>query len=116
MFARLSGKPVQYYWVNGSCHPEYGEIFGIFPGNLPMLLFAKSQQRLFKTMGGVFTKEKVGDIIWNIFLEREKLSPFSRFNEILPVDCQKVATSKRTKKEGIQDKNDKTKEKKKQEK
>ena len=115
-FKILLGKPVLYLWINGSCHPEYGEIFGISPHNLPMLLFAKPMQRLFKTLSGRFTKEKVSDIIWNIFLDRETLSPFSRFNEILPVDCQKGAPSKRIKREENQDKNMKRKEKKKSEK
>lgn len=77
-----------------------------------MLLFAKPMQRLFKTLSGSFTKEKVSEIIWNIFLDREALSPFSRFNEILPVDCQKGAPSKRIKREENQDKNMKRKEKK----
>ena len=81
-----------------------------------MLLFAKPMQRLFKTLSGSFTKEKVSEIIWNIFLDREALSPFSRFNEILPVDCQKGAPPKRIKREENQDKNMKRKEKKKSEK
>ncbi|KAJ7386606.1 hypothetical protein OS493_008754 [Desmophyllum pertusum] len=45
-------KPLHYLWVNASCHPEYGDVFGISPQNLPVLLFAKPKQRLFKTLDG----------------------------------------------------------------
>lgn len=82
--------------MNVSCHPEYGEIFGISKDNLPALLFAKPKQRLFKTMHGDLTKERVSDVVSEIFLGRENLSPFSRFNEMLPVDCQETTMSEQT--------------------
>ena len=82
--------------MNASCRPEYGEIFGISEDNLPALLFAKPKQRLFKTMHGDLTKERVSDVVSEIFLGRENLSPFSRFNEMLPVECQETTTSEET--------------------
>lgn len=105
----LSDKPLHYLWVNASCHPEYGEVFGIFPDNLPVLLLAKPKQRLFKTLDGILTKGRVGEVISDIFLDRENLAPFSRFNEMLPADCLEVKSSK----EEIKEENIKTKEKKK---
>ena len=82
--------------MNASCHPEYGDIFGISTDNLPALLFAKPKQRLFKKLHGDLTKEKVSEIVSDIFLGREDLSPFSRFNEMLPGDCQKMSTASKT--------------------
>lgn len=76
-----------------------------------MLLFAKPKKRLFKTLDGSLTKERVGEVISDIFLDREHLAPFSQFNEMLPVDCQKVKSSGETSEEEIQDENSKTKEK-----
>ena len=45
-------------------------------------------------MHGDLTKERVSDVVSEIFLGRENLSPFSRFNEMLPVDCKETTTSK----------------------
>lgn len=109
----LIDKPLHFLWVNASCHPEYGEVFGIFPDNIPVLLFAKPKQRLFKTLGGSLTKERVGEVISDIFLDRENLAPFSRFNEMLSVDCQEIASPGEKSEEEIQDEKSKTKEKKK---
>ena len=36
------------------------------------------------------TKERVSEVISEIFLDSEDLSPFSRFNEMVSVDCQKI--------------------------
>ena len=47
-------------------------------------------------MHGDLTKERVSDVVSEILLGRENLSPFSRFNEMLPVDCQKTTTSEET--------------------
>ena len=82
--------------MNASCHPEYGEIFGILEDNLPALLFAKPKHRLFTTMHGDLTKERVSDVVLEIFLGRENLSPFSRFNEMMPVKCHETTTSEET--------------------
>lgn len=109
----LSDKPLHYLWVNASCHPEYGEVFGIFPDNIPVLLFAKPKQRLFKTLDGSLTKERVSEVISDILLDRENLAPFSRFNEMLSVDCQEVASPGEKGEDEIQDEKIKTKEKKK---
>lgn len=76
-----------------------------------MLLFAKPKKRLFKTLDGRLTRERVGEVISDIFLDRENLAPFSRFNEMLPVDCQKVISTSETSEQVIQDENNKTKEK-----
>lgn len=77
-----------------------------------MLLFAKPKKRLFKTLDGRLTRERVGEVISDIFLDRENLAPFSRFNEMLPVDCQKVISTSETSEQVIQDEH-KTKEKRK---
>ena len=45
-------------------------------------------------MHGDLTRERVSDVVSEIFLGRENLSPFSRFNEMLPVDCKETTTSK----------------------
>ena len=108
----LLDKPLHYLWVNASCHPEYGDIFGILPDNLPVLLLAKPKQRLFKTLHGKLTKEKVSDVISEIFLGREDLSPFSRFNEMLSVDCQETETSNKTDRDEAKNEESKTKKKK----
>ena len=76
-----------------------------------MLLFAKPKKRLFKILDGSLTKEKVGDVISDIFLDREDLAPFSRFNEMLPVNCQRVKSASETSEDEIQNENGKTKEK-----
>lgn len=76
-----------------------------------MLLFAKPKKRLFKTLDGRLTRERVGEVISDIFHDRENLAPFSRFNEMLPVDCQKVISTSETSEQVIQDENNKTKEK-----
>lgn len=76
-----------------------------------MLLFAKPKKRLFKTLDGRLTRERVGEVISDIFLDRENLAPFSRFNEMLPVDCQKVISTSETSEQVIQDEDNKTKEK-----
>ena len=76
-----------------------------------MLLFAKPKKRLFKTLDGRLTRERVGEVISDIFLDRENLAPFSRFNEMLPVNCQKVMSSSETSEKVIQDANSKRKEK-----
>ena len=76
-----------------------------------MLLFAKPKKRLFKTLDGSLKKERVGEVISDIFLDRENLAPFSRFNEMLPVDCEKVKSASETRGDEIQDENSKTKEK-----
>lgn len=76
-----------------------------------MLLFAKPKKRLFKTLDERLTRERVGEVISDIFLDRENLAPFSRFNEMLPVDCQKVISTSETSEQVIQDENNKTKEK-----
>ena len=47
-------------------------------------------------MHGDLTKERVSDVVSEIFLGRENLSPFSRFNEMLPVDCQETTMSEQT--------------------
>lgn len=107
----FSDKPLHHLWVDASCHPEYGEVFGIFPDNLPVLLFAKPKKRLFKTLDGSLTKETVGEVISDIFLDRENLAPFSRFNEMLPVNCRKEQSANETSEKEIQDENSKTKEK-----
>lgn len=111
-FNSLLDKPLHYLWVNASCHPEYGDIFGISPDNLPALLFAKPKQRLFKTLHGDLTKEEVSEVISEIFLGREDLSPFSRFNEMLSVDCQETEISKKTDKDDAKHEDSKNKEKK----
>ena len=77
-----------------------------------MLLFAKPKKRLFKTLDGRLTRpERVGEVISDIFLDRENLAPFSRFNEMLPVDCQKVISTSETSEQVIHGENNKTKEK-----
>ena len=76
-----------------------------------MLLFAKPKKRLFKTMDGRLTRERVGEVISDIFLERENLAPFSRFNEMLPVDCHKLMSTSETSEKVIQDESSKRKEK-----
>ena len=76
-----------------------------------MLLFAKPKKRMFKTLDGSLTKETVGEVISDIFLDRETLAPFSRFNEMLPVNCQKEQPANETNEKEIQDENNKTKEK-----
>lgn len=76
-----------------------------------MLLFAKPKKRLFKTLDGSLTKERVGEVISDIFFDRENLAPFSRFNEMLPVDCQKVRPTSETSDKEIQNENSETKEK-----
>lgn len=88
----IKDKSLHYLWVNASCHPQYGEIFGISSENLPVLLFAKPKQRLFKTLRDDLTKEHVSEIVSEIFLGREDLSPFSRFNDMMSVDCTKTET------------------------
>lgn len=76
-----------------------------------MLLFAKPKKRLFKTLDERLTRERVGEVISDIFLDRENLAPFSRFNEMLPVDCQKVISTSETSEQVIHGENNKTKEK-----
>ena len=76
-----------------------------------MLLFAKPKKRLFMTLDGSLTKERVGEVISDIFLDRENLVPFSRFNEMLPVNCQGVKSASETSEDEIQDENSKTMEK-----
>ena len=78
-----------------------------------MLLFAKPKKRLFKTLDGRLTRERVGEVISDIFLDRENLAPFSRFNEMLPVDCHKVMSTSETSEKVIQDENSKRKKSKK---
>lgn len=107
-----SDKPLHYLWVNASCHPEYGEIFGISSENLPVLLFAKPKQRLFKTLHDDLTKEHVSEIVSEIFLGREDLSPFSRFNDMISVDCTKTETPEVKSKDEETNEAGKTKEKK----
>ena len=89
----LSDKPLHFLWVNTSCHPEYGDIFGIYPDNLPVLLFAKPKQRLFTTLRGELTTDKVGEVVAQIFQGEEELSPFSRLNDMLPINCQETKAS-----------------------
>ena len=89
----LSDKPLHYLWVNTSCHPEYGDIFRIYPDNLPVLLFAKTKQRLFTTLRGELTTDKVGEVVTQIFQGEEELSPFSRLNNMLPINCQTTKAS-----------------------
>lgn len=92
---KMKDKPLHYLWVNGTCHPEYGDIFGISPDNLPVLLLAKPKRRLFKTLRGDLTGEEVSEVVSQIFLGQEDLSPFSRFNDMLSIDCHKTeATTK----------------------
>ena len=47
-------------------------------------------------MYGDLTKERVSDVVSEIFLGRDNLSPFSRFNEMLPLECQETTTSEET--------------------
>lgn len=74
-----------------------------------MLLFAKPKQRLFKTLDGSLKKEKVGEVISNIFLDRENLAPFSRFNDMLSVDCREEASSRESSEDEIENENEKKK-------
>ena len=83
-------KPLHYLWVNTSCHPEYGDIFGIYPDDLPVLLFAKPKQRLFTILRGELTTDKVGEVVEQIFQGEEELSPFSRLNDMLPINCHET--------------------------
>ena len=94
-------KPLHYLWVNTSCHPEYGDIFGIYPDNLPVLLFAKPKQRLFTILRGELTTDKVGEVVEQIFQGEEELSPFSRLNDMLPINCHetKAQSTKPSKKD-----------------
>ena len=99
----LPDKPLHYLWVNTSCHPEYGDIFGIYPDNVPVLLFAKPKQRLFTTLRGELTADKVGEVVAQIFQGEEELSPFSRLNDMLPINChetkaQSITPSKKDRK------------------
>ena len=59
-------------------------------------------------MHGDLTKESVSDVVSEIYLGRENLSPFSRFNEMLPVDCQEATTSEETDKKRTKAKDRKT--------
>ena len=55
----------------------------------------------------------MGEVVSDIFLDRENLAPFSRFNEMLPVDCHKVISTSETSEKVIQDENSKRKKSKK---
>lgn len=59
-------------------------------------------------MHGDLTKESVSDVVSEIFLGRENLSPFSRFNEMLPADCQQTTTSEEMDKKRTKAKDKKT--------
>lgn len=82
-----------------------------FPTTFRCCCSRSRKKRLFKTLDGSLTKERVGEVISDIFLDRENLAPFSRFNEMLAVDCQKVKSTSETSEKEIQNENSKTREK-----
>ena len=90
MLNSLSDKPFHYLWVNVSCHPEYGENFGISSESLPTLLVAKPRQRLFTILKQNFDKEHISDFLSTVLLGKEDLLRYSRFNDMLPVDCSNL--------------------------
>lgn len=69
------------------CYLEYGDVFGIFIDKFLVLLFVKLKKWLFKILDGCFMRERVGEVILDIFFDCENLVLFLWFNEMLFVDC-----------------------------
>jgi len=55
-----------------------------------VLLFAKPKQRLFTILRDELTADKVGEVVEQIFQGEEELSPFSRLNDMLPINCHET--------------------------
>ena len=80
-------KPLNFMWINASCHPEYGITFGISPESLPALLVAKPQRRFFVMHTGKFNKNAIAEFIDKIFMGRFSFSPYSRFEDLEKRSC-----------------------------
>ncbi|XP_031558377.1 putative protein disulfide-isomerase DDB_G0275025 [Actinia tenebrosa] len=93
----MEGKPLQYLWVNATCHPEYGDVFGIFPHTLPTLLIIKPRQRLFLTQTLQDTSPgDISEMVLKILQGLKNLQRYARFNDMLQLDCRDVKVDENT--------------------
>lgn len=79
---------LHYLWVNSSCHPEYGQVFGVYPENLPIMLIARPKQRLFTMVRRQnFNGESISDTVLAVFSGEGEMLRYSRFDDMKETDC-----------------------------
>ena len=67
------GRPLHFMWVDLSCHPSFGEYFGLSLENVPTLVAVSPKKALFANYYGPFATKKIGTFIAGVLAGKNRI-------------------------------------------
>ena len=73
--------------MNATCHPDYGDLFGIRSEISPQVLMVRPKARVYALFKSELQSSKITYFLHEVMLGNTKLHRYSRLNEITRTDC-----------------------------
>ena len=91
------GRPLHFMWVDLSCHPSFGEYFGLSLENAPTLVAVSPKKALYANYYGPFATKKIGTFIAGVLAGKNRIAalPGSKTVPVISADddCAAVHAS-----------------------
>jgi len=68
------GRPLHFMWVDLSCHPKFGEYFGLSLENVPTLVAVSPKKALYANYYGPFATKKIGTFIAGVLAGKNRIA------------------------------------------